>query len=83
LDPDLQKIVQEGAYKGAVKTREMLQEVEENAFAKMKDSFKEISYPELEPFRTKVAPVYDEFRKLAGKEVVDEILAAVAEYRNK
>jgi len=83
LDPDLQKIVQEGAYKGAVKTREMLQEVEENAFAKMKDNFKEISYPELEPFRTKVAPVYDEFRELAGKEVVDEILAAVAEYRSK
>ena len=83
LDPDLQKIVQEGAYKGAVKTREMLQEVEENAFAKMKDSFKEVSYPELEPFRTKVAPVYDEFRELAGKEVVDEILEAVAEYRKK
>lgn len=81
LSPELQQIVQEGAQQGALKTREMLSQVEEEALEKMKDNFKEISYPELEPFRVKVAPVYDDFRDLAGKDIVDQIIEIVADYR--
>jgi len=40
-----------------------------------------LSYPELGSFRIKAAPVMAEFRDLAGKEVVIQILEAVAEYR--
>lgn len=83
LDTNLQKIVQEAAMEAAIASREALTVKEEKYMKQMESSFKEITYPDLEPFRVKVAPVYDEFRKIAGEQTVNDFLRIVKEYREK
>lgn len=83
LDPPLQKIVQEAAIEGAKAGREFSKNQYIKNLEFLKPHFKEITYPEIEPFQKKVEPVYMELEKVMGKEVIRDTIAFLKKYRSE
>ena len=84
LDPKLQEIMMGAAEEAKLVSREFVQEREAEMLETLKPHFKEITKPDLGPFREKMAPLYeDQFLELFGEEAVKEAIQFLEEYRAK
>jgi tripartite ATP-independent transporter DctP family solute receptor len=83
LDPELQKIVQEAAIEGAKVGRAFSKNQYEKNLKILTPNFKEITYPEIEPFRKKVEPVYSQLEPVMGKEIIQETIEFLKKYRSE
>ena len=81
LDPALKKIVQEAATEAAKTGRNFAKNQYQKNLTFLKSHFKEITYPEIEPFRKKVAPVYSQLETVMGKELIKESIDFLEKYR--
>jgi C4-dicarboxylate-binding protein DctP len=80
LDPELQKIVKEAALEGTKAGREFSEKAYNKNIDFLKSKFKEITYPEMDPFREKVQPVYAELDKVWGG-IIEETREFLKQYR--
>jgi tripartite ATP-independent transporter DctP family solute receptor len=83
LDSKLQNIIQKGALRAEKASRDFMEASDAELLKKMKKEFKEITYPKLDSFRVKITPVYKEYEKMAGKEMMNLVLGFIKEYRQK
>lgn len=81
LEPELQKIIQEGAYIARDAGRKYAEEKQASMVETLKPHFKEITYPDTTPFREKVQSLYDEAKEKGLP--VDEVMELLEEYRSK
>jgi TRAP-type C4-dicarboxylate transport system substrate-binding protein len=82
LDPELQQVVLDGAEKAKVASREIIQQNEEKYLEQAKEEFKEVTYPELEPFQEAVKPVYKVVEEVMGAEIINDMKTFLEEYRS-
>lgn len=81
LDPELQKIVQEASKEAEKVSREFAAKQDKEMLDKLKDSFKEITYPDTNEFRNAIEPAYAEFEKVIPKASIEKVKKALEEYR--
>jgi tripartite ATP-independent transporter DctP family solute receptor len=82
LDPGLQQIVLEAGNKGRDAARKYVGNKEEELREKAKTAFKEITYPEMKPFREAVQPVYAKMEEDMGAEIINNIQEFLKDYRS-
>lgn len=84
LPADLQRIVEEGAYQSGRVNLSYILEGTLSAIDKWKEKGGEVhilTQEELVPFREKMAPVYDKWRKTIGPEIYDRAVQIIKETR--
>lgn len=74
LPPDLQKVLTEASNEAGEYQRKLVQEGEAKYLKQLKDGGMIVEdKPDMDSFRTAVAPVYKEFESKLGKELIDKI----------
>jgi tripartite ATP-independent transporter DctP family solute receptor len=84
LPADLKQVVQEGANAAKQTSREWFTRKDAEMLEKLRPSFKEITYPDVNAFRAKLAPVYaNEFTKLVPADAIKLAQETLEKYRKK
>ncbi|KHE67564.1 TRAP transporter substrate-binding protein [Halobacillus sp. BBL2006] len=81
LEPELQEIVQNAANEARDASYEFTANKDEEMLKKMKDSFVEITEPDVAPFQEKVKPVYTKMEDVIDPEIIKETETFLKEYR--
>lgn len=83
LDPEFQQILLKAGERGRDAARKYIGGKEEELRAKAETAFKEITYPEMEPFQEVVLPIYAKMEEVMGAEIINGIQDFLKEYRRK
>ncbi|EDL65400.1 TRAP transporter substrate-binding protein [Bacillus sp. SG-1] len=82
LDEETQQLVMDAGKHATEAARQYVAENDEELFEQAKGgAFKEITYPELEPFQEAVVPVYKTMEDVMGAEIINDIQNFLEEYR--
>jgi tripartite ATP-independent transporter DctP family solute receptor len=81
LDEELQAVILEAANEAQEVSREFTAEKDAEMLEILENEFVEITYPDTEPFREMVLPVYETVGQTIGEEAVEELQAFLEEYR--
>jgi len=76
LSADHQQIIKSSAQEAAQFHRDTLRQKEEEMIEELKNSGMKIVEPEIQPFKEKVAPVYEAFKQKYGKDFVNRVIEA-------
>ena len=79
-DPEMQNIIKEAAVAAAEEGNRFTLKEEKRLESKIKEYFKEVTYPDIEPFVEKVKPIYGQIND-AAKEPIKEIQDFLKEFR--
>jgi tripartite ATP-independent transporter DctP family solute receptor len=73
LTPEFQQILQEAVDESVVYNRKLWKEAEETSLEKVKTAGVKIIYPDKEPFKRSVQPMWDEYRQSDLGDLIEEI----------
>jgi C4-dicarboxylate-binding protein DctP len=83
LDYEHKKILLEAGSEGKDAARKYVKTKEKELEERAKKAFKNITYPELRPFKELVQPMYTRMEKVMGAEIINSIQDLLKKYRSK